>query len=192
MKESVPRFKWSCTPFSFSINFPDPGDSLWVPNTLVEFSYQLDIIWKRIKITLQLGPVLFHLIKVFVTAGHSYVRWMRFISVQTDWDRRQTGQNCVDIINAKVVTPKLGGSRLFYFDNLTQPIKAIYSNINSVGSRFPSRTASPDYYKGTNRMRRTRKQIECVVENAIITSATREQIECADVAHSRCLPILVM
>jgi hypothetical protein len=41
-------------------------------------------------------------------------------------------------------------------------------------------------------MRRTRKQIERVVENVIITSATREQMECADVAHSGCLPILVM
>ena len=30
MKESVPRFKWSSTFFSFSINFPDPGDSPWV------------------------------------------------------------------------------------------------------------------------------------------------------------------
>ena len=149
---------------------------------------------KSITNNVTIGSSTLSLDNVFVTAGHSYVRWMRFISVQTDWDRRQTGQNCVDIINAKVVTSKLGGSRyhLFYFDNLTQPIKAIYSNINSVGSRFPSRTASPDYYKGTNRMRRTRKQIECVVENAIITPATREQIECADVAHSRCLPILVM
>jgi hypothetical protein len=80
---------------------------------------------------LQLGPVLFHLIKV-------YNSWPQLCSMNAAYKRvdRQFGIADEQVRSASTqkrqsVTPKLGGSRchLFYFDNLTQPIKAIYSNV---------------------------------------------------------------
>ena len=159
-------------------------------------------------ITLQLGPVLFHLRLSICYSWPQHVRSTCVICRQFRKHRQnaeaQKRSYCMIFSLSTCVASELAAERLrsplpsillglSITANQSYLCRGTLVTLTMVGQLSVRTTSFPDgRYKGTNRMRRTRKQIECVVENAIITSATREQIECADVAHSRCLPILVM